>query len=157
GVRAPRRHRGRGGRSGRRSRRRRVSGRQRRDDAAARRGGGGLGGLAVRPRGDASRPAAPARAAPRHRRCPTIAPDDRWQTLLTPGRAHARRLVETLRVGAFAGAAVDAAAADAYSLATLALLMGVEEIAAVAHTVDRALAYLPVAPSGRQAPLGALI
>jgi len=83
--------------------------------------------------------------------------DDLWQTFLADGGAHARRLAEILRLVPLAASTIDAAAADAYALATLALLMGVDEVAAVAHTVDRALAYLPVAPPARQPTLAALI
>jgi len=82
---------------------------------------------------------------------------DLWSTFVDDGGRHARSLSELLETGAVDPATVEAAGGDAYALATLALLMGVDEVGTLAHTVDRALAYLPVAPPGRHPALLGLV
>jgi two-component system chemotaxis sensor kinase CheA len=77
---------------------------------------------------------------------------DLWEVFLEDGRLHARRLHESLRA-AIAGGALETDATDAYSLAHLALLMGVEEIGHLAHTCDRALTHVATASPSRRADL----
>lgn len=82
---------------------------------------------------------------------------DLWSAFIEDGGGRARDLAELCQSDVIPEASIAAAMADAYALATLALLMGVEDVGSLAHAVDRALAYLPVAPPVRRTPLAALV
>src|SRR5262249_34668702 len=82
--------------------------------------------------------------------------NDLWEVFIEDGRQHARRFREGVQA-AIAGGPVEAAATDAYTLAQLALLMGVEEVGLLAHACDRAIAYAATATVSRRGELLQLV
>jgi two-component system chemotaxis sensor kinase CheA len=80
-----------------------------------------------------------------------VSAEELWATFVAEGGAHALRLRDELEAGAPAASA----AAHAYAIASLAYMMDASDVALLAHSADRALAFCAAVPAraGEVAPL----